>query len=213
MKYYIQWFFEALFPSKCLICKKEGSFLCKKHNLFVSASENEVTFKYLDEILAATKYYSTPSRQIIDFFKFRGFKELGKIMAEEIQKECIKNKEFFKGAILVPVPLHWTRKFWRGFNQAHVLALEIQKNNPSVFISTDLKRKKRTSQQSKMSKKERMKNLKDAFFWFGETMPQKIILVDDVVASGRTLEEAARILKKMGCQKVTALVFARGGKN
>lgn len=213
MYFYFQWFFEALFPPKCLICKKEGAFLCQKHKTFIPAPKNEVSFQYLNRILAGTQYYSTPSKQVIEFFKFRGFKALAEIMGEVIERACFNDPEFFEGAVLVPIPLHWTRKFWRGFNQSYVLALELQKKHPSVSISTDLKRKKRTAQQAKMSKKERANNLKNAFYWSGKSIPSKIILVDDVVASGKTLDEVAKVLKEKGCQNVMAVVFARGGKN
>ncbi|MCF7905670.1 ComF family protein [Candidatus Gracilibacteria bacterium] len=117
---------------------------------------------------------------------------------------------FFKKTVLVPIPLHWTRKFARGFNQSELMAQTIAKY-ASLLVSTNLKRIRRTPQQARLSKKEREGNIQHAFVWKGDAIPRNITLIDDVVASGSTLEEAARILKQAGVKKVQAVVFARGG--
>ena len=88
----------------------------------------------------------------------------------------------------------------------------MQKINKNLKINTGLRRIKNTRQQARLDKKSRLKNLKQAFVWRGKMAPpEAVCLVDDVVATGATLEEAARVLKKAGCKKVFALVFARGG--
>jgi predicted amidophosphoribosyltransferase len=101
---------------------------------------------------------------------------------------------------------------WRGFNQSEILALAIQKRIPVLSISFGLKRKQKTQQQAKLKRSERLKNLTAAFSWEGEEIPPKILLVDDVVASGSTLDSAARMLKERGAKNVSGVVFARGGK-
>lgn len=207
-----KWFIEALFPKKCLICRKEGDYLCTKHKTFQPAPPNQVRFHYLDKCTAGTKYFSSPSDKMVDFFKFKGFKDLSEIMAKEMIKEL--SPQLLKEAVFLPIPLHWTRFLWRGFNQSKVLLLAIKKQHPTLQICYDLKRVKRTNQQARLSKKHRAKNLKEAFCWKGfDTPPQKIVLVDDVVASGKTLEAAAKTLKQAGAKKVMGIVFARGGKN
>lgn len=209
------WFLEALFPPKCIICRKEGNYLCNTHRTFHSAPTNEVDFKFVDNIHAAVKYYDPTTEKLVEFFKFRGFGELADIMGEEIVK--FVPKDFWDNAVLVPVPLHWTRKFWRGFNQADLIAQAIGKKIPQVKIQYLLKRHKRTFQQAKLSRDERLQNIRNAFCFhpdrakrFEESL--RYILIDDVVASGATLESAAETLKKSGISKVEALVFARGGK-
>ena len=138
-------------------------------------------------------------------------------MATEI---VYRNKKFLENSILVPVPLHWTRKIWRGFNQAEILAKKIAKKVDSAESREILKRSKKTRQQAKLSKKERLKNTENAFVFketdcylsLKELKNKQIILIDDVVASGSTLDSAAKALKFAGFQKVKAVVFARGGK-
>ncbi len=206
-----KWFCEALFPPRCIICQCEGNFLCAEHSHFEAPPANEAEFQWLDGIWAATKYFSTPVEEVVEFFKFRGLKDLAPLMAEQISKNIPAS--VWTNATLVPIPLHWTRKFWRGFNQSELLAREIalQTKRP---ISMGLQRIRKTKQQAKLSKAERQQNLKNAFVWDSRSsIPAKIILVDDVVASGSTLDEAARALKQAGCKSVIAVVFARGGKN
>ncbi len=203
-----KWFLSALFPPRCLICKKEGAYLCSTHFRFEIAPPNRVEFKSLNGIYAATKYFSVPSEQCVEYFKFRGFKEIGEIMALEIIKHSPKNWE--KNSILVPIPLHWSRKLWRGFNQSELLANLISKKL-NIPVCLDLKRIKKTHQQSKLSKQDRKTNLSNVFQWQGEKITQNIILIDDVVASGVTLDSAAKELKKHRANQVFAFVFARGG--
>ncbi len=210
MKYHLNWFFEALFPPKCLVCKKEGDYLCQTHYKFEKAPLNAATFQFLDDVFASTKYFSIPTETIITNFKYKGIKDLSDIMATEILKNI--PEKFLKNTVLIPIPLHWTRKFWRGFNQAEMLVNSLKQKNPKFKILKNLKRKKRTAQQAKLGKERRVKNMKSAFLWTGETIPSNVILVDDVVASGTTLESAAKTLKQVGVDKVYGLVFARGGK-
>jgi len=205
-----EWFLEALFPPRCLVCRREGAYLCEKHNRFLPAPPSEAEFHFLDDIHAATKYFSSPSEQCVEFFKFKGGRHLGKIFATEMVKTT--PRKLLEGGVLVPIPLHWTRKFWRGFNQAEVLAREISRMT-GLPLSTNLQRQKYTRQQARLSRSDRSRNIHGIFRWRGKEIPPKIILVDDVVASGATLDEAAKILKESGCQEVVAVVFARGGKN
>ena len=205
-----KWFFEALFPEKCLVCRKEGAYLCSDHYKFMPAPKNEVHFQYLDHIYAATAYYQGGSEVVIEYFKFKGFKDLGEVMSE--QMSGFLSDPRVEGFVLMPIPLHWTRLVWRGFNQSAVLAYQLQQKTPSFVVSQGLKRRKRTSQQARLDKHARKKNMEDAFVWKGDfPLPQKILLIDDVVASGATLDMATKELKKQGVKEVYALVFARGG--
>ncbi len=203
------WFFEALFPPKCLICYQEGAYLCLRHQSLKKAPLSQAHFQHLDDIFAANYYRHTSVKKVVEYFKFRGFKDLASIMAQSIYTNTPLS--FFEESTFVPVPLHWTRKTWRGFNQAEVIAIHLQKHYPHVILSTKLKRKKRTKQQARLDKKGRQQNLEKAFVWTGKTIPKKITLIDDVVASGSTLDAAAKILKAAGAKEVVAITFARGG--
>lgn len=205
-----RWFCEALFPARCIICKREGNWFCAKHNKFPDAPRDETDIKNLDNIFAATAYYDPVVRKAIEFFKFRGFADLADEFGEVIMEKCPAG--FLKDAVIVPVPLHWSRRWWRGFNQADKIAEALARRNPGARICRDLKRIRRTKQQAKLNKSERGDNLEKAFVWQSDYVPQSVILIDDVVASGETLRAAAVALREAGVKNVSGVVFARGGK-
>ncbi len=205
-----KWLGEAFFPVKCLKCGKEGAYLCQEHRSFLSVPRNVSPLKNISYVFAAVAYDDL-AEKLIDSFKFRGAKKIANLLADEIVNRI--DKEKLENAILVPIPLHWTRKLWRGFNQAEVLAIALG-NRLNIKVCNSLKRKKRTFQQSKLKKNERQKNIKNAFVWTSKiSPPHKTILVDDVAATGATLDEAANILKENGVKEVLAIVFARGKVN
>ena len=121
---------------------------------------------------------------------------------------------------LVPVPLHWRRQRDRQFNQAEEIAKSIgEKMNLPVVKR--LKRVRSTQTQTRLSRKQRMENLKGAFAirksWFfekGNPISKEetpgVILVDDVFTTGSTVDECAKILKKAGAGRVVVLTVMRG---
>ena len=207
-----KWFLQAMFPAKCLICRREGEFLCQKHYKFKPAPPSRVIFKYVDEIYSAVAYDDLVCQKLVECFKVRGISDLAEIMAIEI---VYRNKKFLENSILVPVPLHWTRKLWRVFNQSEILAKKIAEKVSSAQVINFLQRVEKTEQQARLSKKDRIKNTENAFELIknpAKFHDKQIILIDDVVASGATLDSAARILKIAGFKNIKAAVFARGGR-
>jgi ComF family protein len=116
--------------------------------------------------------------------------------------------------LFVPIPLHWTRRLIRGYNQSHILASKLK--HPTAKISTNLVRIRRTkSQPAMVSPAARAKNVAGAFaVRYGHGFnSRKICLVDDIKTTGATLNECAKTLKQAGASKVYALVLAVAGQN
>jgi len=115
--------------------------------------------------------------------------------------------------LFVPVPLHWSRRLVRGYNQSHVLAGKLRYSKAK--ISTDLVRIRRTKAQPTMtSPAARAKNVAGAFAvrYRHDFAGRKICLIDDIKTTGATLNECAKMLKQAGASKVFALVLAVAGQ-
>ena len=114
---------------------------------------------------------------------------------------------------IVPVPLHWRRQWARRFNQSALLAEIVARGTGVPVAHTTLKRVKATPQQVGLSQAERALNVQGAFRVSADGKAtiagQKLILVDDVLTSGATVDAGARALLRAGAVSVDVLVFAR----
>ena len=114
---------------------------------------------------------------------------------------------------LVPVPLHWRRQWTRRFNQSAMLAEIIAKASGRAVAHGALKRVKSTPQQVGLDRSARAQNVQGAFRvpaeGKAEVMGRKLVLVDDVLTSGSTVDACARALLRGGAASVDVLVFAR----
>ena len=111
----------------------------------------------------------------------------------------------------IPVPLHSRRKRERGFNQAELLAEQLSAAT-QIPILLSLRRTRHTQTQTSFDRAERMENLHDAFQVRNNAAVQNkhLVLVDDVLTTGSTLNECARTLMHAGAASVRAICVARG---
>lgn len=109
---------------------------------------------------------------------------------------------------IVPVPLHRSRLFTRTFNQAHLLAQQLSRHLEIPVQHALLRRTRRTRAQSGVDFSQRRKNVRGAFSCHRHGL-QHVAIVDDVMTTGRTLEECTRSLKRAGAKYVTTWVAAR----
>jgi ComF family protein len=113
---------------------------------------------------------------------------------------------------LVPVPLHWRRLWARRFNQSAALANVVAAAS-GVPVTTALRRARATPQQVGLSRTERAHNVQGAFLVPAASRPEiagrRVVVVDDVLTSGATVDACARALLRAGASGVDVLVFAR----
>jgi len=109
---------------------------------------------------------------------------------------------------VLPVPLHWRRRWFRGFNQAHEIAKPVAKKL-GVPIVSNVRRKRATPFQSGLSARERAGNLRSAFAVRGELSCEHVLIVDDVITTGTTMRQLARVVLRAGAVRVSALTLAR----
>lgn len=108
--------------------------------------------------------------------------------------------------IVAPVPLHWWRQWRRGYNQSEALAIQIGNvlGKPTRRL---LKRIKSTVMQTSIEKKDRFVNVRGVFAAKAKCQNMRVLLVDDVLTTGATCSEAARILKQAGATEVLVAAF------
>lgn len=166
---------------------------------------------YFDESRVVCEY-ADAGRDLILELKYRG----GVWVASDIAKMCEKLSDFneyFRGAFIVPVPIHTSRKSKRGYNQSEKIVRAICANfkHLNLHLAEILKRVKPTPTQTLLSREDRAENVKNAFKLVPNNIPKdaNIIVLDDVMTSGATLNECARILKRSGFKNVKVFAFAR----
>lgn len=118
--------------------------------------------------------------------------------------------------MLVPVPLHWRRLFRRKFNQSALLAYGLARQTELPCVPTMLQRVQHTKPQMRLDRATRLKSVKNAFA-VPDTMhdllqDKVVVLVDDVVTTGATVNACARVLKKAGAREVRVIALARAVK-
>lgn len=191
----------------CLVCNK-GSFDGLTHP--------RCRGKYkIDGAFSAIAYKGIVKKLIYNF-KYKPFlSDLNKTLVELFYESIIQNEIFQKvyasKPILVPIPLHSQRLRKRGYNHAKLLAEGLSKKLDLKVLEI-LERTKDTKSQFGLKLDDRKKNLKNAFSILPNTSITRhhnILLVDDILTTGSTLLEAARILKKNGVKKVWGLTLAR----
>lgn len=190
---------ECLLPDHTVLCAECLQALPKifLQTVAVTASRNL--------IVHAFTAYQKPMEKLIQA-KLNGQRvpiyQMG-FLLREYAKQNTLNPDF-----IVPVPLHWQRKIWRGFNQAELLADDVAKAiRKPVFLL--LTRTKNTAFQSTLPASERKQNLENAFVCTASVKNKKILLIDDLYTTGSTALSAARELYKHGAASVELLVVCK----
>lgn len=166
-----------------------------------------------------SKYYFRSNRSVVRYkdeikdvihdLKFNDKTYLAKPIAI-----CMVNKftDYINEAdFIIPTPMHPGKLSKRGYNQATLIAKHLAKLTDTPLLLDVLMKIESTSIQSDLNRKERFKNLKNAFQVKGEQAikDKEIILVDDVMTTGATADACSRVLLKAGARKIKVLTFAR----
>ncbi len=114
---------------------------------------------------------------------------------------------------IIPIPLHYWRRYWRGYNQTALLANELSKKTKTKCLEDGLLKVKFTTTQSKFNKAQRWQNVKNTFeincTYENVIQNKNVLLLDDMTTTGATLNFAALALKKGGVSKVYSLTLAK----
>jgi len=158
--------------------------------------------------------YSGIIKDALVRFKFHNRPGYGKTLASLLADKVTSFAADSGFDLITCVPLHPNRLIERGYNQSEILCRELGKRTGMPVNTHILKRIKNTQAQSLLAGKERYSNVKEAF-QVVDAEPvrgKSVLLVDDILTTGNTLNECARVLKNAGAAEVTAAVIASGRK-
>ncbi|OGE09249.1 hypothetical protein A3A60_02240 [Candidatus Curtissbacteria bacterium RIFCSPLOWO2_01_FULL_42_26] len=233
---------DLIFPKRCVSCGRIGSYLCGDCLSRVEFVDKPVCpvcqrqaiegrvhpgcgGKYrLDGLVVACRYRG-PVKRAITKVKYKWIYDIEKVFVDLLVKNLWRF-DLPKDAVLVPVPLHFKRRRWRGFNQAEILAKHLA-TTFKVTLADILERSRATKTQVGLTRDERRDNVRGAFslhpsaiLSFAKRHPEldlgsflkerDVILVDDVFTSGATTSECAKVLKRAGAKSVWAMAVALG---
>lgn len=226
-------FLGFVFPPACRICRarlENGNFICEACEKLSSRLESPFC-SGCREILPEGDFLQCPvcakpqrmpvfalgvfdlyNRELIHRLKYYGDEPAGKYLGGELGKLVAGFGSSSGWDAIVPVPLHWTRKWSRGFNQSWILARGVS-NTTGLPVLPALRRVKRTKDQTRLSREERLANVRGAFRVVSDVGGKKLLLLDDVTTTGATLEECRRALAEAGAFQVSAAVAAAASEN
>jgi ComF family protein len=162
--------------------------------------------KNFDAVYTYGSYEGT-LRELLHLYKYNGMRPLSRTFGEMLKRSLPREQTF---DMIVPMPLHWTKLWSRGFNQAELLAREVG-NTWNVPVRDIVRRRKATAVQAGLTNSKRRLNVQGAFrIQRGKTLSgMHVLLVDDVLTTGATASACARVLKRAGAARVTVLALAR----
>lgn len=172
---------------------------CRGRNLFYRRSRSVGLYR---------EYF----RQAILTMKYRGRPELAEPLAELMAERLKGDKALRRVDVLVPVPLHGDRWMERGYNQAELLARHIGQRTQLPLVNDALSRIKKTGVQNQLSREERLTNVAGAFSvpLPGKVGGKSVLLIDDILTTGSTASECAKVLLAAGARTVDVLTLAVG---
>jgi ComF family protein len=151
--------------------------------------------------------YADTLRELIHLFKYSQIRPLARPLGALIARAIPREHRF---DLIIPMPLHWKKRWSRGYNQSELLAKEIARRW-GVPIRKIVRRVKPTAPQAGLSNSKRRLNVRGAFaVRKGANLKGlRVLLIDDVLTTGATAGACASVLKRAGASHVAVAVVAR----
>jgi ComF family protein len=155
-------------------------------------------------------FYEGELRELVHLFKYGRVQTLAKPLGRLLALALPREESF---DVIVPMPLHWRKRWQRGFNQSALLAHEMSRRT-HIPVKNALRRVRFTATQAGLTNAKRRQNVSGAFRAKRERAldGQRVLLVDDVMTTGATAASCARALKIAGARQVTLLTLARADR-
>ena len=219
---------DVLFPPRCAACGAYGSFLCLpcREELpctrpprcpvcWQPQAQGSPCPRCREERPAfagarSPYLYQGPAREVVHALKYNYLSALARPLAV-LMAAYLAEEEAIEADLLVPVPLYGRRRRLRGYNQSALLARELGRIRGLAVDERALSRRRDTSPQARSADAEaRRRNVADAFrAERARVEGRHILVIDDVMTTGATLDACAQALRRAGAASVWALTFAR----
>lgn len=222
---------DFVFPRECFGCKKPGTYLCNScvaefeirkplcaicdRPAMDGLTHPRCSKPYgIDGLITLWEYHGA-IRKLLLALKYKFAHNVGKDLfrsfVSTLKKEGLPTP---RNTVVIPIPLHWYRQNWRGFNQVSEISKLFCESLNYKFGESILVRKSARSSQASLSREDRLKNMRGIFILNPKVNKAKlrnmnVILFDDVYTTGSTMKEAAKVLKRAGVGKVWGLTVAR----
>jgi competence protein ComFC len=220
---------DLVFPKTCLGCGGEGTYICPdcvakvkltkpvciycERPSIDGATHTKCRKKFgLDGLISVWEYEGVV-KKALTALKYKYSTEVGRELTA-LFLQYLHNSLFLipNSGFLVPIPLHWYRENVRGFNQSAEVGRLLAESMGWKFIPDFLIKRKSTASQVELKGDERRQNLKGVFAVnpdYALSTLYSVLIFDDVSTTGSTLIEAAKVLKRVGVEKVWGLTIAR----
>lgn len=216
-------FFNLIFPKLCCACNnallKNENIICitcsvslPKTN-FHKDKENPVNKVFWGRVKVemATSFYlfskKSKVQNLLHHLKYKGVKEVGSVIGKLIGYDLNESEDFKKVDFIVPVPLHKNKLKKRGYNQSEWIAKGVSDAMKIAINTETLYRKEDSQTQTKKTRYKRWENVEEIFGVSNNMLNGKnVLLVDDVVTTGATLEACAQVLIKQNCKIYIATI-------
>jgi len=203
---------ERTLCTRCRMRLPRTHFYLDDQNPVAATFWGRVDFQYATSFL----YFSRAGRvqHMMHRFKYKGRREIGSLLGELFARELRRSENFRNIDAVVPVPLHWSKQKKRGYNQSEVIASAMAPLLKSQLETEVLYRNTATETQTKKSRLMRAENVKGKF---SIQYPEKIrgkhlLLIDDIITTGATIEACAQMLLTVDQVKVSIASLAYAGK-
>jgi len=161
-------------------------------------------------------YYAKAGKvqRMIHNFKYHQKKDVGSVLGKMFASDLRTSPFFSNVQVLIPVPLHWTKQKTRGFNQSEVIARAMGQIMKTKVETQVLYRRFATDTQTKKSRLKRVENVSGKFALQNpeKIAGQHVMLIDDVITTGSTIEECASLLLQVEGVKVSIASLGFAGK-
>lgn len=215
MSRFSHWLLDLVFPPGCVSCGKRGEWVCTRCLNGISFHIPSRTLDGIDAITTVGPYADPALRAMITSFKYQSatclepaFRSLLTRFFAEQGKPAWASEA---GWIIIPVPSSEHRILERGFDHVTRLAEIIREAIPGSSIQQPLVRRRQSLSNADLENEDARRGNVQGAFAINGPIPERVLLVDDVVTSGATASECAMLLKKHGARQVCLFTWANGG--